>query len=183
MAIKNFWSLNVDEALTVDKLQSELKHQNWEVFYPLRAQLKDIDLILYNLKSGTSFSIQVKGSRSHTPAKREIARFGEGRNGWIMIKRDSIFKPTNKIDFFILLIHVEVQGKTKREIELHWLVLPTEKFKKILLDSNKAVGKGDLYNFFIWINPQENKAIEYSEWNNQIDLSPYLNNFDLIKNS
>lgn len=180
MAIKNFWSLNVDEALVADKLQGELKKFSYEVFFPLRTQLKDIDLLLYNLKSKDVYAIQIKGSRSYKPQKREIERFGEGQAGWIQIKRDAIFSPTHKIDFFILLIHLEIQGEIKREIELNYIILPVKDFKKLLVESGKAVRKNSIYDFFIWINPKTKNAHDFNEWHNVIDLSKYLNNFKLL---
>lgn len=181
--MKNFWSLNVDEALVSDKLQDEFKKQGYEVFFPLRTQLKDIDLILMNLKTKKTYTIQVKGSRTYKPQKREVEKFGEGQSGWIGIKKKSIFEPQNHIDFFILLIHLEKHGDIKREIELHYLVIPYKEFKELLIKSNKKLRKGDIYDFFIWVNPKEKKATDFEEWDNQIDLSKYLNNFEeLIKN-
>ena len=87
MVVKNFWSLNVDEALVADRLQSELKKKGYEIFFPLRAQLKDVDLVLFDLRKKKGYTIQVKGSRTYQPAKREIERFGEGQAGWIQIDR------------------------------------------------------------------------------------------------
>jgi len=181
MAVKNFWSLNVDEALVADKLQDELKHKGFEVFFPLRAQLKDIDLILFNLKTKRSYAIQVKGSRTFPPQKREVKRFGEGRAGWIQIKKKSIFENENPVDYFIFLIHLEKEGETKREIELCYLVIPTDEFRQLLVNSKKKLRKNDSYDFFIWINPKEKKVIEFEEWNNTIDLTKYLNNFSVFK--
>jgi len=181
MSIKNFWSLNVDEALVADKLQTELKNKGYEVFFPLRSQLKDIDLILVNLKNKKSYTIQVKGSRTyaHIPQKREVERFGEGQSGWFTIRSKSIFQPENPIDYFIFLIHLETQGKIKKEIELHYLVIPIENFRNLL--KNKEIGKHDLYDFFIWINPKERKAYDYREWKNIIELTQYLDNFDIFE--
>jgi hypothetical protein len=181
MAVKNFWSLNVDEALVADKLQDCLKSKGYEVFFPLKTQLKDIDLVLFNLKTKKAYTIQVKGSRTYKPQKRETERFGEGQAGWIQIRRKSIFEPENPIDYFILLIHLEVEGKIKREIELYYLVIPTGEFKKILTNSGKKLRKGDQYDFFIWINPKEKKVIEFNEWDNLIDLTKFLNNFEVFE--
>ena len=41
MAIKNFWSLNVDEAILSDKLNKTLG-KKYQVFFPVKSQLKDI---------------------------------------------------------------------------------------------------------------------------------------------
>lgn len=181
MAVKNFWSLNVDEALVADKLQSKLKDKAYDVFFPLRSQLKDIDLVLFNLKTKKAYTIQVKGSRTYKPQKREVERFGEGQSGWITIRRKSIFETQNHVDCFIFLLHLEILGKTKKDIELNYLVIPTEEFKKILIQSKKKIRKHDLYDFFIWINPKEKTAIDFNEWNNVIDLTKFLNNFSIFE--
>ena len=116
MAVKNFWSLNVDEAIVADKLQNEFKKLNWEVFFPLRSQLKDIDLLLVNLKNKKALTIQVKGSRTYLPQKREVVRFGDGQAAWFTVPRKKIFETNYSVDCFIFLIHLEKTGTTKREI-------------------------------------------------------------------
>ena len=180
MAIKNFWSLRDDEALVASKLQDELKHHDYEVFFPLRSQLKDIDLILCNLKNKKTFTIQVKGSRSYPAEKKETETFGEGESGWVMIKKKHIFDSSYPVDYFIFLIHLETQGITKKEIKLHYIVLPTEKLKEICL--SKKPNKNDEYGFYFWINPKENKALEFHESRKKpIDLSRYLDNFDQFR--
>lgn len=45
---KNVWSLNADEVVVAGTLQNYLS-KDWEVFMPLNAQLKDIDLIAADL--------------------------------------------------------------------------------------------------------------------------------------
>jgi len=64
MVMKNLWSLTVDEMLTVEKLKKSLG-RNFEVFFPANSQLKDIDLIIYNLKKCKPTSLQIKGSRTY----------------------------------------------------------------------------------------------------------------------
>ena len=54
MGIKNLWSLNIDEALVANQLKQELSKKDYEVFFPLNSQLKDIDLTLFNLKKKNS---------------------------------------------------------------------------------------------------------------------------------
>ena len=63
MGIKNLWSLNVDEAILSEKIGKELGKE-YQIFFPVNSQLKDIDLIIYNLKTQKTKSIQVKGSRT-----------------------------------------------------------------------------------------------------------------------
>lgn len=178
MGIKNFWSLNVDEALVADKLQRELKKRNYEVFFPVRSQLKDIDLIAFNLKTKKSYTIQVKGSRTYEPQEREVLRYGEGRASWITIKHDSIFNTKNHVDYFIFIIHLEVKKATKRDIKLNYIVIPTLDLKKIVKKSQKLIRGGKKYHFSFWINPKLNKVIDINKSTNPTDYSVYLNNFN-----
>ena len=104
MTIKNFWSLNVDEAIVADKLRTEFG-KGYEVFFPVNSQLKDIDLIMYNLKTQKSISIQVKASKTHHD-KKGTRKFGRP-NTWSVLKTSSIFKTTNKIDFIVFVIYDE----------------------------------------------------------------------------
>ena len=103
MTIKNLWSLNVDEVITAQKIKSELGKE-YEVFFPINSQLKDIDLLLQHPRTGKSKSVQVKGSRTYSPKESEIEHLGWGydvRTSWNQVKDASIFSPTNKIDWKI----------------------------------------------------------------------------------
>jgi hypothetical protein len=62
-AYKNLWSLNTDEAVVVGFLRSYTS-RNIEVLMPANAQMKDIDLVVMNMSSKKSLTIQVKGSRA-----------------------------------------------------------------------------------------------------------------------
>ena len=59
MTIKNIWSLNVDEAIVAEKIKKELG-KDYEVFFPINSQLKDIDLLIQNPKTGKSISVREK---------------------------------------------------------------------------------------------------------------------------
>ena len=106
MVIRNLWSLNVDEAITAEKIKSKLGKE-YEVFFPINSQLKDIDLLIQNPKTGKSKSVQVKGSRTYTPHESTMMKqLGWGydvRTSWNQVKDASIFSPTNKIDFFFVI--------------------------------------------------------------------------------
>lgn len=65
-AYKNFWSLNTDEAVVTGILRDGLE-KDIEVFMPINAQMKDLDLMLFNVKNKKSISIQVKVSRAYEP--------------------------------------------------------------------------------------------------------------------
>lgn len=101
MGIRNLWSLNVDELLVADQLKENFKKSDYDVFFPLNSQMKDIDLVIMNVKSAKARTIQVKGSRTYAPQKSEIERFGEGSGAWFKIGTDSIFNPSNKVDYYI----------------------------------------------------------------------------------
>ncbi len=178
MAVKNFWSLNVDEAIVADKLQNELKKSNWEVFFPLRSQLKDIDLLLVNLKSKKTLTIQVKGSRTYTTNVREIEQLGEGRTAWFTISKTKIFDTYFPVDYFIFLIHTESSTREKQIIELHYLVMPINELQGIITKTGKRCNKDGNYDFYFRINTSKKSVCEHRERNNMVDYSKYLNNFD-----
>ena len=64
MAIKNIWSLSADEAIVAEKIKQKLK-EGYEVFFPVNSKLKDVDLVVFNLKKGISKTVQVKSSRTY----------------------------------------------------------------------------------------------------------------------
>ena len=71
MSLKNLWVLNIDELLVVDNLKAKFSKKEYEVFFPINSQLKNIDLIFTNLKRNKYKSIQVKGSRTYEPQPKE----------------------------------------------------------------------------------------------------------------
>lgn len=46
--MKNFWSLQVGEAIAAEKLSRYLG-KDFQVFFPLNSQLKDVDLLVVNM--------------------------------------------------------------------------------------------------------------------------------------
>ena len=182
MTIKNLWSLNVDEVITAQKIKSELGKE-YEVFFPINSQLKDIDLLLQHPRTGKSKSIQVKGSRTYTPQKSEIKQVGWGydvRTSWNQVKDASIFSPTNKIDFFIFVRHEEELTVRKRRIKQDYLVIPIKDFRKITKNEKKKRKTGHYHYVFV---VKGKKAVDIldTKLGKPIDLSKYLNNFDLLK--
>jgi|SRR3989344_5711879 len=178
MAIKNIWSLNIDEALVIDKIKQELK-KDYEVFMPANAQLKDIDLLLFNLKKKKVSTMQVKGSRTYEPKKSEIERYGEGSAAWITIRKDSIFKPKYNINFFIFVLHNFINGNIKKEIKIDYLIIPTSKFRELVL--KKKIRKGNKYHFFIWIDSKGKRVFDFNNRKEIIPYSKYLNDWDLLR--
>lgn len=153
---------------------------NYQVFFPVNSQLKDIDLIIYNLQSGESKTIQVKGSRTYEPRKSELKRFGDGCSSWNVIKKDSIFNPKNQIDFFIFVIHFDDIKTTNRKIVQKYLIVPINDFRN--LTSKKQVRSNETYHYFFWINSNNKNVLEINNKVNQdINYTKYYDNFDLLK--
>jgi len=178
MSLKNHWSLNIDEALAADRIKRELTRQ-FEVFFPTNAQLKNIDLILFNLSTKKSRTIQVKGSRTYEPSKAEVNKYGGGRTAWVTITKDQILKTKNEIDFFIIVLHSLVDSKTRKEIQNDFLVVPARDMRKIV--SKKKVRRGGKYHFFIWIDPQNKRSFDFNNADRkQINLKLFLNNWRLL---
>jgi len=176
MGIKNFWSLNVDEALVADRLKDELK--KWEVFFPLNAQLQDIDLLAVNLKNNKTTSIQVKGSRTYEPRKSEVEKYGNGGAAWFKLSKKAVFKPKNKIDYYVLVLHNFLDTPTRKKLNIDYLIIPNATFQKVC--SKKVTRKGGYYHFFIWIDSKGKRSFDF-RGNKIIPLSKFLNNWALIK--
>ena len=107
--VRNDWSVDVDEAIVIDKITKDKTLKDYQVFIPTSRNLKDVDLLLYNLKNQKCKSIQVKGSTSFTPQKSETKKYGMGVTTWTQLKK-------KQMDFFIFL--------------LHWLDMPNKNYIK-----------------------------------------------------
>jgi len=171
MAIKNLWSLQIDEAIVANEIKERLK-KDCEVFSPINSQLRDIDLLVYNPKTGKTKSVQVKGSRSFDWDVNE-------QRSWHIVKRDSIFKPKNKVDFFIFVWHIVHETKTKRSMKQAYLVIPINDFKKKL--KKKTLRKDKTYHFSFWTDLKNKASDGNNSKYNEIDFSEFLDRFDLLK--
>jgi hypothetical protein len=176
-AYKNFWSLNTDEAVVTGILRDEIK-KDIEVFMPINAQMKDVDLLLVNLKNKKQISIQVKGSRAYEPSNKEVEEFGSGSCGWFFLKEDTIQKST--ADYFMFLIYVINQSEKtgRRSIEPHIITIPAKKISE-LSKKHKVIHKsksGNMYSYYLWVTPSTKKAFDIRERKegNVYDLSEYL---------
>lgn len=179
MSIKNFWSLSVDETLFVSEFKEKFRKTQYETFFPTNAQLKDIDLLLLDLQKMKINTIQVKGSRTYKPKINERKKFGSGSGAWFVISYNTIFHPSNKIDFFVFVLHSFSDGQNKKEIQIDYLIIPSEAVKEIT--QKKRMVKGQKYHFFIWIDHSGKRAYEFYESLNQpIELSKFLNNWDIL---
>ena len=181
MTIKNIWSLNVDEAIVAEKIKKELDKKH-EVFFPINSQLKDIDLLIQNPKTGKSKAIQVKGSRTWNlkGSRRKKLGWGDVSSSWLTIKECSIFSTTNKIDFFIFVTHEPELSRQNRRIKQNFLIIPLEDFRKITKSKKSPPKSGDYWYYFV---VKDKKAVDTRDTKSgkPIDFSKYLNNFDLLK--
>jgi len=181
MVIKNIWSLNVDEAIVAEKIKKELGKEH-EVFFPINSQLKDIDLLIQNPKTGKSKAIQVKGSRTWNlkGSRRKKLGWGDVSSSWLTIKERSIFSTTNKIDFFIFVTHEPELSRQNRRIKQNFLIIPLEDFRKITKSKKSPPKSGDYWYYFV---VKDKKAVDTRDTKSRdpIDFSKYLNNFDLLK--
>lgn len=172
ISYRNFWSLNVDETVVTGILRDYFR-KGIEVFMPINAQMKDVDLAIVNMKNKKMITLQVKGSRAYEPAKKEIREYNYGSCGWFFIKEEIIRDCV--ADYFIFLVYVinEHEENGRRYIEPHILTIkPSELYR--LCRERKIIHR--LYSFYIWINPREKKAFDYRDKKAKgiIDLSNYL---------
>lgn len=169
-AYKNFWSLNPDEAVTAGILRDAIR-KSGEVFIPLNAQMKDVDLVLIGTTSRKTLSVQVKGSRAYEPRKSETRDFGDGSCGWFFFPRKRVDRST--ADYFVFLIYILENSKRdgRRYIVPHTVILPTVKLKS-LAKRYKTTHGADRYSFLIWINPITKKAFDIRD--KKFDVSDFL---------
>ena len=180
MSIKNLWSLNVDELLVASEIKQKFNKKDYEVFFPLNSQLKDIDLLLFNCNKNKSFNIQVKGSRTYEPSKSETNRYGYGKAAWFRINKNSIFLPKNKVDFYIFVLHSFSDTEIKKNISIDYLVVPSVELKNVC--NKKVVRKRGFYHFFIWIDTREKRSFDFRDIKEApISFTKYLNNWNLIR--
>src|SRR3989344_1943504 len=179
MSVKNLWSLNIDELLVVDKLKYSLNKTDYEVFFPINSQMKDIDLMIYNIKKRKVRTIQVKGSRTYTPRDSEVEKYGNGNDTWFALDYETIRHPRNRVDFFIFVLHSTFDGQLKKEITINYLIIPFNDLKKIVSRKSRQSKK---CHFLIWIDPRGKRAFDFrNRGGNQIFLSKYLDNWDLLR--
>lgn len=176
---KNLWSLNVDEAVVAGKVQEALGRQA-QVFFPLNSQLKDVDLLIANLKNRRSVSIQVKGSKAFEPRPAEIERYGEGSVGWFFIPKGKIGKCS--ADYFIFLLHIIsdnfTAGKNRKRLTTHLLTIKPSVLYRICRERKILHGN---YSFYIWVDPKRKRAFDYRDSNKKgiIGLAKYLDDAGL----
>ena len=151
-------SLNTDEAVVAGKLRDYFK-QDVEVFIPLNAQLKDVDIIALNLKNRKTVTIQVKGSRAYEPSAMR-QNFGEGSAGWFFLSKEGIEQ--NTADFFVFLIYVIVEHvkQGRRYFEPHFITIKTDRFNELCRQYKILHTR---YSFYIWIDPEKKVAFDFRD--------------------
>ena len=173
---KNFWSLNVDEAIVAGKLQAYFK-KSAQVFFPLNAQLKDIDLLLASPKKKRVVTIQVKGSKAHELVPSELKKYNvpEGSVGWFFIPKSKIREC--QADFIVLLIHTlsnDFQDdRNRRTLSTHLLTIRPDQLDNVCR-KHKILHRR--YSFYIWIDPQRGWAFDFRDARKKgrLDLSKHL---------
>jgi hypothetical protein len=140
----------------------------------VNSQLKDIDLIVFNLKNGNAKTVQVKGSRAYANKKDE-------EYSWIGVKKNSIFKTLNKTDFFIFVWHpLNSNPKTRKiTVEHVYIVIPLKKLQEKCKRWYKP-DKSGTYRFTFWADSKKGWCNDYPN-GHEVDYSKYLNNFNLLK--
>ena len=176
-SIRNFWSLNTDEAVVTGILRSNL-NKEVEVFMPLNSQMKDVDLALISSRDrNKTITIQVKGSKAYKPKKEDINKFGEGSGTWISVKKEAI--KTSNADYFVFLLYVIEQfdesGDGRLYVEPHTVIIPTKKLIK-KLDKYKNPPGLDKYQFYFWVNPKKLEVFDRRDLKNK-DVYGYYNDF------
>jgi len=171
MVLRNVWSLNVDEAIVVAKLKKILG-KDYEILFPANSQLKNVDLFIIKLKNRKTKTIQVKSSRSYEHKGDYYS--------WNQIKKDAIFNPSNKVDFFIFVVHYPKFVGFERKMIQSYIIIPISDLKKIV--KKKNTDSTDKYHFSFWVDEDNNRAIDYRNPKKiEIDFSKYLNNFKQLK--
>lgn len=162
--IKNFWSLNVDEALVANWLkQKDTLGSKYEVFFPVNFQLPFVDLIVYNSKNKKTTTIQVKSSQSYLKKDKDT-----GKEYWVSAHKFEISKINSaKVDFFVFscfypeIIDNKKNRTGERKIKNYFVVIPTTKLEKYVKDfKNPLVIKSGRigFSFYMW------KDELYEDW-------------------
>lgn len=166
--IKNFWSLNVDEALVANWLKEKLK--DCEVFFPVNFQFPDVDLIVYNSITTKTITIQVKSSQSYWEFDDE-----SDQHYWASAQKFNLSKvDSDKVDFFIFSCYYSVSSKNvnnktgPRNMKNYFVVFSTKKLKEYITKYKKLKiqkPKKAKFSFSIWpIDSRKESGDLYEDW-------------------
>ena len=165
MAVRNFWSLQVGEAVFSDLVKRNLPNY-YQVFFPLNSQLRGIDLLLFNRETKKVGTIQVKESRE----------FSAG-HGWFIVKASDVEQKT--ADFYVFIVYKIVSGEHKSGIETKVLIVPSSD----LIEKSRGkqlvnIKKKPEYHYYFFIDG--NKAMDNRE-NREVDFTKFLDNYEPLK--
>jgi hypothetical protein len=163
--VKNFWSLNVDEALVANWLkQEDTLGSDYEIFFPINAQLEYVDLIVFNKNNQNTVTIQVKSSQSYLVKDKNDEYWASGHDKITLEK----INPA-KVDFFIFTCYYpELLTKKKitvisRDITNYFVVFQTSKLLDYVMKFKKSKPiKSKRIPFSFYIHPEDGKL--YEDW-------------------
>ena len=168
--MKNIWSLQTGEAIVADKVAWVLGKKNYPVFFPLNSQLKDVDLLVVNLKTRKTVTLQVKESR----------QFGDGIF-WYQLNKRALNSP--EIDFFALLgysmVDKKKDGVTRFQHDV--TIIPAKVLKKFQMRKLGA------RNVTFYLKLDGKKATFFltkpkrGDYTNARDCTAYLDNFKQLR--
>ncbi len=173
-SFKNFWSLNVDEAVAAGKLQHALGRKA-QVYFPLNAQLRDVDLLVVNSRTQRAVTLQVKGAKAFEATKSQKAKHGVGSLCWFFIPAKKIYRC--QANYFVFILHTISSDlgreRNRRHISTHLLIIKPTVLSRICKEK-KILHKD--YSFYISVDPLRQRAIEFrdSDKRGVVDLSKYL---------
>lgn len=165
MVVRNFWSLQVGEAIFSDMVKTKLPN-NYQMFFPLNSQLRGIDLLLFNLESNETATIQVKESRE----------FSAG-HGWFIVKAADVDRKA--ADFYAFIVYNEIEKEHKHHIDKRVLIVPSAELQ-IRSRSKKLVKvkKTPEYHYYFFI---DGKSAFDDREGHKVDFSLFLENFEQLK--
>lgn len=176
-SFKNLWTLNTEEAIVAGILRAETR-KDVEIFIPLNAQMKDVDLVLVNTANKKTIKIQVKGSRAYEGNKKQIKKYGYGSYSWIDIKKNTIDNSIS--DYFIFLIYTLEQfnenSKGSVYIKHHTITISKDELRSKI--SYKKIPDNGLCRFYIWVNPKTKQAFDLPNSKRGISEEYYSNFLD-----
>jgi len=179
----------VDETLVANWLRNKLG-QNYEVFFPINAQLEYVDLIVFNKSNQNTVTIQVKSSQSYREQSKDVKYWTTGHQ----FKVDRI-KP-KKVDFFIFTCYYPStikQNQKSRDFTEYFVVFSTDKLKKHIkkYKNPKLLKSGRVgFSFYIWPtdkkgdlyeNAQLKKEYTKNDEENLESICEAKNNYLIIK--
>jgi len=189
--IKNFWSLNVDEAIVANLLKEKLP-KSCQVFFPVNSSFPYVDLIVYNSENKKTTTIQVKASQGYEEKGDKKPYWDTAHKIW-----NSRIDP-DKVDFFIFsCFYPEISKSTSkktgpRNIKNYFVVFPTKELKKYIekMKLRKYLGSEKVIGFSFYIDPEDGELYEYwflkkhytkDDYTNNKPITFYLDNWNQIK--